>query len=319
MKKSLLMLGAAAMMLASCTQNEVMEVAENRAIGFDAFTPNSTRAVNDMAGNGSGTFTTFYVYGSYSTETSNTTVFNGEAVSYSASSWSYSPTQYWQNGDYKFAAYSNGNNEIGTGVEYTHDGGLQIKDYTVGTSDLLYATATAEVTDKATYNNPVNFTFKHILSKVKFTFDSSSFADNLKVTVSNLQIDNSNKKGTYNGTAWSSLSETGTIIYNSVDVNAEDYTPEECYVLPQSATDLTASFTVTVTDALNNTIMAKTFSDVFLNVTNNTTWASGFVYNYTATLTEAIIDPDGSQSNPIVFTGSAEEWQNNPDDGVLGL
>ena len=34
MKKGLLMLGAAAMMLASCTQNEVVEVAESRAIGF---------------------------------------------------------------------------------------------------------------------------------------------------------------------------------------------------------------------------------------------------------------------------------------------
>lgn len=37
MKKSLLMLGAAAMVLASCTQNEVMEVAENRSIGFNSF------------------------------------------------------------------------------------------------------------------------------------------------------------------------------------------------------------------------------------------------------------------------------------------
>ena len=45
MKKSLLMLGAAAMMLASCTQNEVVEVAESRAIGFDAFVNNNTKAV----------------------------------------------------------------------------------------------------------------------------------------------------------------------------------------------------------------------------------------------------------------------------------
>ena len=35
MKKGLLMLGAAAMMLASCTQNEVLEVSESRAIGFN--------------------------------------------------------------------------------------------------------------------------------------------------------------------------------------------------------------------------------------------------------------------------------------------
>lgn len=37
MKKSFLMFGVAAMALASCTQNEVVEYAENRAIQFDTF------------------------------------------------------------------------------------------------------------------------------------------------------------------------------------------------------------------------------------------------------------------------------------------
>ena len=109
MKNSLFLLGAAAVVaLSSCTKNEVLEVAENRAIGFDAFTPNGTRAVNDITGDGSETsptFNKFYVYGSYANETANTTVvFNGETVSYN-SGWGYSPAQYWQNGNYKFAAY----------------------------------------------------------------------------------------------------------------------------------------------------------------------------------------------------------------------
>ena len=327
MKNSLFLLGAAAVVaLSSCTKNEVLEVAENRAIGVDAFTPNGTRAVNDITGNGSETsptFNKFYVYGSYASyanETANTTVvFNGETVSYN-SGWGYSPAQYWQNGNYKFAAYSNGNEKINEGVTYTHDGGLQIANYTVGTSDLLYATATADVEDKTKYNKSVDFTFNHILSKVKFTFDSSSFADNLHVTVSNLQIDNSNKIGTYNGSAWASLSGSGAITYNTIDVNASTYTAEECYVLPQTTENLTASFTVTVTDALGATIMTKSFSNVSLNVTNNKTWAAGFVYNYTTELTEKIIDPYGGQSNPIVFTGTASVWENNASgDGNLGL
>ena len=330
MKNSLFLLGAAAVVaLSSCTKNEVLEVAENRAIGFDAFTPNGTRAVSDMAGNGSGTFNKFYVYGSYANKTAanttvftNTTVFNGETVSYNSgnSGWGYSPAQYWQNGNYKFAAYSNGNDKINERVTYTHDDGLQIANYTVGTSDLLYATATANVEDKTMYNKSVDFTFNHILSKVKFTFDSSSFADNLHVTVSNLQIDNSNKIGTYNGSAWTSLSGSGAITYNTIDVNASTYTAEECYVLPQRTENLTASFTVTVTDALGATIMTKSFSKVSLNVTNNETWAAGFVYNYTTDLTEKIIDPNGGQSNPIVFTGTASVWKNNASgDGNLGL
>lgn len=326
MKKSLLMLGVAAAALASCTNEEVVNVAENRAIGFSAFTPNGTRAVTDMAGNGSGTFNKFYVYGSYANETNNTTVFNGEEVAYT-SGWGYSPAQYWQNGDYKFAAYSNGNSSLSSGVTYTHDGGLQIADYTVGASDLVYATATADVDDKTTYNTAVDFTFSHILSKVKFTFDSSSFADNLHVTVSDLQIDNSSKKGTYTGTGWSSLSEAGAIAYNTVDVNNSKYNtededaikPEECYVLPQSTSGLTASFTVTVTDALGAEIMKNTFSGISLSVTNNETWAAGYVYNYTAELTKDNIDPD-NQSNPIEFTGTVNPWQDNASgDGTLDV
>ena len=58
MKKSLMMLGAAAMVLASCTQNEVMEVAENRAIQFNTFVDKNTKAVtvDESASN-------FYVIG----------------------------------------------------------------------------------------------------------------------------------------------------------------------------------------------------------------------------------------------------------------
>lgn len=320
--KRLVMCGVAVLALAGCTQNEVLNISSDRAIGFDAYTGKGTRAVNDIIGEGSSSgFNKFIVYGSYAnSEDQETVVFNGVTVSYS-SSWTYTNEQYWQTGDYKFAAYSDGNSAFpetdGPTVSYTHDGGLQIQNYVVGEKDLIFATIEKPGVDKSTYDGtPVNLTFSHLLSKVKFTF-KNTFADNLKVEVSGLQIDNSNTKGNYSGTAWTDLSANTTpIIYDDKDVNADDYTPEECYVLPQSTTGLTASFTVTVKDELGAEVMSKDFTGddaVSLNVTNATKWQNGYAYNYTAELTPAVINPD---AKPIQFNATADTWKKNADGGL---
>lgn len=314
--KRLVMCGVAALALAGCTQSEVLNISSDRAIGFDAYTGKGTRAVNDIIGGGSSSgFNKFIVYGSYAASDKNTVVFDGVEVSYS-SSWTYTNEQYWQTGDYKFAAYSDGNGALSGGptVSYTHDGGLQIQNYVVGEKDLIFATIEKPGVDKSTYDGtPVNLTFSHLLSKVKFTF-TNTFADNLKVEVSGLQIDNSNTKGNYSGTAWTDLSANTTpIIYDDKDVNADDYTPEECYVLPQSTTGLTASFTVTVKDELGAEVMSKKFTGVSLNVTNVSAWQNGYAYNYTAELTPAVINPD---AKPIQFTATADTWKKNADGGL---
>lgn len=312
--KRLVMCGVAALALAGCTQNEVLNISSDRAIGFDAYTGKGTRTVNDITGEGSASgFNKFIVYGSYAnSEDQETVVFNGVTVSYS-SSWTYTNEQYWQNGNYNFAAYSDGNGALSGGptASYTHDGGLQIQNYVVGEKDLIFATQTASVTDKTKYSNPVNLTFSHLLSKVKFTF-TNTFADNLKVEVSDLQIDNSYTQGNYSGSTWESLSANTTPrTYSIMDVNADGYIPEECYVLPQSTNELTASFTVTVKDALDAVVMRKDFTGddaVSLNVANATEWHNGFAYNYTAELTPAVIDPD---AKPIQFTATADTWTEN--------
>lgn len=323
--KRLVMCGVVALALAGCTQSEVLNISSDRAIGFDAYTGKGTRAVNDITGGGSASeFNKFIVYGSYAnSEGQKTVVFNGVEVSYSSSSWTYANEQYWQNGDYKFAAYSDGNGALSgrPTASYTHDDGLQIQNYVVGEKDLIFATIEKPRVDKSTYDGtPVNLTFSHLLSKVKFTF-TNTFADNLKVEVSGLQIDNSNTKGNYSGTAWTALSgNTTSITYDDKDVNAVDYKPEECYVLPQSTNGLTASFTVTVKDALNTIVMSKNFTGdatVSLNVTNATEWLNGFAYNYTAELTPAVIDPN---AKPIQFTATADTWKENENgDGGLTI
>lgn len=319
--KRLVMCGVVALALAGCTQSEVLNISSDRAIGFDAYTGKGTRTVNDITGGGSTTFNKFIVYGSYSiSEDQETVVFNGVEVSYTTSSsgtssWTYANEQYWQNGNYKFAAYSDGNGALSGGptASYSHKNGLQIQNYVVGTKDLIFATQTASVTDKAEYSNPVDLTFSHLLSKVKFTF-TNTFADNLKVEVSDLQIDNSYTQGNYSGTAWTDLSANTTpIIYDDKDVNADGYIPEECYVLPQSTNELTASFTVTVKDELGAEVMSKKFTGVLLNVTNVSAWQNGYAYNYTAELTPAVINPD---AKPIQFTATADTWKKNADGGL---
>lgn len=317
--KRLVMCGVAALALAGCTQSEVLNINSDRAIGFDAYSGKGTRVVSDITGGGSSLgFNKFIVYGSYEAEGKNTLVFDGVEVSYitpssETPSWTYANEQYWQNGNYKFAAYSDGNGALSGGptASYSHKNGLQIQNYVVGTKDLIFATQTASVTDKAKYSNPVDLTFSHLLSKVKFTF-TNTFADNLKVEVSDLQIDNSYTQGNYSGSTWESLSANTTpITYSIMDVNADGYIPEECYVLPQSTNELTASFTVTVKDALDAVVMRKDFTGddaVSLNVANATEWHNGFAYNYTAELTPAVIDPD---AKPIQFTATADTWTEN--------
>lgn len=320
--KRLVMCGVAALALAGCTQSEVLNISSDRAIGFDAYTGKGTRAVNDITGGGSASgFNKFIVYGSYEAEGKNTLVFDGVEVSYitpssETPSWTYTNEQYWQNGNYNFAAYSDGNGALSGGptASYTHDGGLQIQNYVVGEKDLIFATQTASVTDKTTYDEPVNLTFSHLLSKVKFTF-TETFADNLTVEVSNLKIVNSKTKGTYkydtDAYKWEIGTDTREITYETPVVVSTSYKPEECYVLPQSTTGLTASFTVTVKDELGAEVMSKDFTStdaVSLNVTNATEWQNGYAYNYTAELTPAVINPD---AKPIQFTATADTWTEN--------
>ena len=93
MKNSLFLLGAAAVVaLSSCTKNEVLEVAENRAIGFDAFVGKNTRAIIDDEN----PLTTFKVFGSFSDDTLYNGVFNNVTVSNPTGEWKSKKTEYWQ-------------------------------------------------------------------------------------------------------------------------------------------------------------------------------------------------------------------------------
>ena len=135
---------AAAALLASCSLDETLETArDTRVIGFsNAFVDNATRSVVDPS------FTkenlgNFAVYGF----TQNGQIFDGVTVSSSdnGATWTYSPTQYWVEGNqYAFAAIAPASVPV-SGETLT---GSSVADYKVGMTvsftndgktDLLYA------------------------------------------------------------------------------------------------------------------------------------------------------------------------------------
>ena len=93
MRTRLWMLGVAVAALTSCTQSEVVEIPENRVIGFDTFVENDSRAV--AADVNISTIKNFHVFG-YNQSGNETweTVFDNVDVTYQNNAWTYSPTKY---------------------------------------------------------------------------------------------------------------------------------------------------------------------------------------------------------------------------------
>lgn len=327
MKKSLLFCGVAALAFASCTQNEVLDVNENRAIGFDAFSGKATRAVNDITGAGgdASTFTKFFVYGSYANGGKYISVYSNDEVVYN-SEWSATKTQYWvADKNYKFAAYSDGNAALPKEITATFadaTGKLKIEGYQVSDKDLILA---EEATGNGTTKGDVSLSFSHLLSKVKFTF-STTFNAYLTVTVTNLTFSPENK-GTWENSAWTVTSgnTAAKTISSYVAKTSAPVASEEFYVLPQDNASLTASFTVTVTDAGGTKLFEKNFTGISLasgsdaNTSTTNKWVKGYAYNYTAVIKPENMDDGTTTSDPIVFSPSVDVWENGTvsDDDIV--
>lgn len=307
MKKSFLMLGVAAMALASCTQNEVVEYAENRAIQFGTFVNNNTRAVTDLT---TGTLTSFYVFGDYdggaSLAFSNTQVegTNGN---------SYTPVNpaYWQTGKtYEFGAYSNGNAKL-TDVTFSN-GTLTISKYSVNNAnDLVAATASEISAPAAGEEQSVPLTFKHLLSKVKFTFSTSAVPEAFRMEVSNLTFEGIKTDATCVfsknaiSTEWSGTPAAYTVpTLDDYAVTGGEASTEDILVIPQKNTDITASFTVTIYDQKTGAQIAT--NDFTASLNSSEKWVEGNVYNYTATINPDKVD---GKLKPITFTvEEVSEW-----------
>lgn len=317
MKKSFLMLGVAAMALASCTQNEVVEYAENRAIQFDTFVNNNTRAGITEIGN-TEALTEYYVYGYHS---NNVPVFENVKVTSSG----VEKSAYWQQSKiYNFAAYSDGNaTKLTSGVSFDAESNtLTISDYTPDNSKDLVAA----VADELTCSNPqtqgkVGLSFKHMLSQVKFTFNNDN-SRSYTMKISDIKISNAIKTGTGklvgNSVATWSGSLTGDYLFDGFNDIAEDGTHSTaCLVIPQNNADLKVTFTATFWDGGSSETqpIKKGQFVASLNYDNSDSvtgteaskWTAGFRYNYTVTINGKDIDDSQNPGTlyPIEFDVTA--------------
>ena len=192
--KKLFIMGLAAMGLAltACNSDETVEMAKGKAIGFSSFVDKSTRATDITLAN----LNSMYVYG----WRGDNQIFNAQEVTVNAENGegTYSPLKYWEaNYTYNFEAIAPKAGEKGVQFAAAKTGGTITFDNDAQT-DLIYAkaketTTLANITTTAP--GKVNFTFKHQLARVKFTFKNTFPANAAaKISVKNVKITNAYKK-----------------------------------------------------------------------------------------------------------------------------
>lgn len=294
MKKSLFVLGVAVAALASCTNEEVMEVASNRAIGFNTFVGNNTKAVTTVTDEGANALTGFYVFGNYSKDGKWPTLFDNIKVEGtpvgSNNEWTPVDEAYWQVGsDHVFAAYANGNGnggDLGDDVSFTpaSDGShkLDFTNYAASTQQKDLIVAVPALVGSATvttgYETKVGLEFYHMLSIVRFTFTTNDVQTyTLKIsdmsisgsTADNGPVITASGSATYKATegptiAWSATTGTkGTYkVDNIADVADDDQIAStDCFVIPQGSTNnFIVTFTATLIDDQNNTVGTGKFT-----------------------------------------------------------
>lgn len=313
--KKLFIMGLAAMGLAltACNSDETVEVAKGKAINFASFVDKSTRgAADDVT---IANLKSIEVYG----WRGDAQIFNKQQVTVAENGeGTYTPLQYWEaNYAYAFEAIAPKAGEKGVQFEAAKAGG-KITFENNATTDLLYANTTATMPEKITAApEKVNFTFKHQLARVKFTFKNTFPANAAaKISVKDVKITNAYKNGTitpavanamWNATdanlevSFANLANGGpTDLVANTGVGETDH----MYFIPTAKEE---SYTVTFTVTLDQNGATTDYNH---SVTIKTTQKQGLSYNYIAEINQNNINPDpDSQLYPIEFKADVKGWE----------
>ncbi len=327
MKKSFFVLGVAVAALASCTNEEVVDMPQSRAIQFGTFVNHSTRS--SVIETTDQTLNKFFVFGSY--DDSWTPVYtnvqvDGGTVGTGGTVWNPTQTAYWIDGKkYRFGAYSDGENP-NENVSFNADKQeLTFEDYTADNNKDLIVAIPEEKTAQASNNAPVELSFYHMLSQVKFTFKNTDSYD-YKMEISDIKV---TAVKTADGTATYNESGVPSIVWNTQDASTEEYDfgtiddiaepvngdshSTTCFVIPQNNEKLEVTFDAIFSDKNGVEIKRSTFTGN-LKYTGNATgteqneWTQGFKYNYTVTINGSTVNPD-LESQKIQFEVEVvNEW-----------
>lgn len=339
MKRSFFVLGVAVAALASCTNEEVVDMPQSRAIQFGTFVNHSTRS--NVTETTDKNLTKFFVFGNYGEGTwtpvySNVQV-NGGQVGGTGDQevWTPAQTAYWINGKkYRFGAYSDGGNQNSAASFDANEHKMEFDNYTVDNTKDLIVAIPADVTAKASGNPRVDLSFYHMLSQVKFTFENTDSHDYI-MEISDIKVNavkTTTGTATYNSTGsgaptidWETESaSTAEYDFGTLEDIAEDFTENThtttCFVIPQNNQNLEVTFTATFSDE-SGEIASSTFKGN-LNYqgdyegTENGEWTPGFKYNYKVTINGSIVKPD-LKEQIIEFKVSAVDGWTDASDTVV--
>ena len=306
--KKLFIMGLAAMGLAltACNSDETVEVAKGNAIGFKTFVNNSTRAANDV---NTENLDAFKVWGLMNKGDQTGTPFVGKEVKKANGAWSYQTPVYWEKGyAYSFVALAPDDAYTFTAPTVINTWGSLTFENGAGETDLIYATHKQATVTGDGCPAPVNLTFNHMLSRVRFQFENG-MADGSVLTVSNVKINDACTSGTATlaeqlaGLTWAPGQGTGALEFGNavaMEKGAKEATAHK-YMIPATKA-YKLSFTVTrvhhgVTDVYNH-------NNVNLQ---QLTFEPGKSYQLKATFTAENINPN-EELCPITFTATVNPW-----------
>ena len=223
--------------------------------------------------------------------------------------WGYASTQYWApDHAYFFDAVAPMDSENWKYDLTADENTIEFNNNALGTEDLLYATAKVETFGKSLTDEfaPVKLTFKHLLSKTKFTFKNGFPVDNVSIVVENIEM-TSFKTATYNtvAKAWGEVSGDIVLAYGDVEETFSGDKNESAYerlTIPAVAKDYNVTYDVKVYQGENlaYSIEGKTATVAGI------TFEQGKAYNFVATITPENIVEGGLQ--PIEFEVEVEDW-----------
>lgn len=311
MKKYLFLAVAATAMFVSCSNDEVVDMPQGRAIAFDTFVNKSTRAAEDVT---KANLSAFEVYG----WRGENLIFDKQTVTASNGTCTYTPVQYWVGGyAYNFEAVAPKNGEKGVTFSATK-GASTITFISDSETDLIYATAEKDLSntvDVTTNPGTVDLTFGHLLSRVKFTFKNGFAANSdVKITVENVAITNAGTTGVYTPatSTWAAATATQKVDFASTNIagiaGTNEAETEHKYLIPYAVGGYTLTFKVTmaqggVSDEYEHSVNLPTL-----------TLEAGNSYDFIAELKAENINPEG-QMFPIVFTADVTAWEDFTDNG----
>lgn len=302
MKRSLFMLGVAVAALSSCSNNEVLDIAESNAIKFsNTFVGKPTRGVTAPE------LTTdnlkeMYVFAS--NEEGDVFDVNPKLVYRigETNEWGYDKLVAWKaDKNYNFVAYAG--KDLGESVTDNGDNtSLKFSNIVVNGDkdnqfDLLYSDTKSIPTTAAEGNPMIDFTFEHLLSMVQFTL-KSGFGATTEVKITNFKFYGVKTTGSYDASqespVWtfsSAANNEGDTDFKSDGEEIAQYNADATkdvvnswVIIPQqnvaSGKVEMVKFTVNVVDG-ETQIGPKDFTAKIPSIT----WGKGYRYNYIFTIT----------------------------------